>query len=104
MQAGQSPGYDDEVSIYSHCPVDISTTAFSYSHAVQYHKLLNGMGVNACVLLHGRVLGLFDIVATIMCLIRIYAVNGSLCEKRQHCGGNDISLHSLAYITSNVAR
>ena len=75
---------------------------------MQYHKLLNGMGVNACVLLHGRVLGLFDIVATIMCLIRIYAVNaellGSLCEKRQHCGDNDISLHSLAYITSNVAR
>ena len=51
MQAEQSPGYDDEVSIYSHFPVDISTTAFSYSHAVQYYKLLNGTGgVNACVL------------------------------------------------------
>ena len=54
-RAGWSPGYDDEVSIYSHYPVDISTTAFSYSHVVQYHKLLHGTGgVNACVLLHGR--------------------------------------------------
>ena len=44
-----------EVSIYSHYPVDISTTAFSYSHVVQYHKLLHGTGgVNGCVLLHGR--------------------------------------------------
>ena len=42
---------------YSHYPVDISTTAFSYSHAMQYHKLLNGTGVNACVLLHGQLLG-----------------------------------------------
>ena len=68
MQAGRSLGYDDEVSIYSHYPADISTTAFSYSHAVQYHKLLNGIGgVNACVLLHGRVLGLCDILATTMC-------------------------------------
>ena len=64
MQAGQSPGYDTEVSIYSHYPVDISTTAFSYSHVVQYHKLMNGTGVNACVLLHGRVLGLCDILAS----------------------------------------
>ena len=24
-----------------------------YSHAMQYHKLLHGMGINACVLLHG---------------------------------------------------
>ena len=38
-----------EVSIYSHYPVDTSTTAFSYSHAMQYHKLLNGTGgVNVC--------------------------------------------------------
>ena len=44
-----------EISIYSHYPVDISTTAFSYSHAEQYHKLLHGTGsVNACVLLHGQ--------------------------------------------------
>ena len=67
MRAGRSPGYDDEVSIYSHYPVDISTTAFSYSHAVQYHKVLNGTGANACVLLHGQVLGLCDILATTMC-------------------------------------
>ena len=38
-----------EASIYSHYPVDISTTAFSYSHAMQYHKLLHGTGgVNVC--------------------------------------------------------
>ena len=37
-----------------HYPVDISTTAFSYSHAMQYHMLLHGTGgVNECVLLHG---------------------------------------------------
>ena len=41
-----------KVSIYSYYPVDISTTAFSYSHVVQYHKLLHCTGgVNACVLI-----------------------------------------------------
>ena len=34
-------------------PVDISTTVFSYSRAVQYHAILHGMGVIARVLLHG---------------------------------------------------
>ena len=34
-------------------PVDISTTVFSYSHAVQYHTILHGAGVIARVLLHG---------------------------------------------------
>ena len=38
-----------KVSIHSHYPVDISTTAFSYSHAMKYHKFGTG-GVNACVL------------------------------------------------------
>ena len=66
-QAGRSPGCNDEVGMYSHYPVDISTTAFSYSHPMQFHKLLNGTGVNACVLLHGRVLWLCDILATTMC-------------------------------------
>ena len=28
-------------------PVDISTTVFSYSHAVQYHAILHGAGVIA---------------------------------------------------------
>ena len=34
-------------------PVDISTTVFSYSRAVQYHAILHGKGVIARVLLHG---------------------------------------------------
>ena len=34
-------------------PVDISTTVFSYSRAVQYHTILHGAGVIAWVLLHG---------------------------------------------------
>ena len=34
-------------------PVDISTTVFSYSRAVQYHAILHGTGVIARVLLHG---------------------------------------------------
>ena len=33
--------------------VDISTTVFFYSCAVQYHKILHGTGVIAWVLLHG---------------------------------------------------
>ena len=33
-------------------PVDISTTVFSYSRAVQYHTILHGTGVIAWVLLH----------------------------------------------------
>ena len=36
------------------------------------------------------------------CNIRNYALNGELlgilCEKRQHCGGNGVSLHSLVCI------
>ena len=42
-------------------PVDISTTVFSYSHAVQYHVILHGTGVIA------RALGLRGILATTMC-------------------------------------
>ena len=34
-------------------PVDISTTVFSYSCAVQYHMILHGTGVITRVLLHG---------------------------------------------------
>ena len=34
------------------CPVDISTTDFSYSHAVQHHMILHGSGVTAQLLLH----------------------------------------------------
>ena len=56
-------------------PVDISTTVFSYSRAVQYHAILHGTGVIARVLLHGcyctgviaRALGLRGILATTMC-------------------------------------
>ena len=33
-------------------PVDISTTVFSYSRAMQYHTILHGVGVIARVLLH----------------------------------------------------
>ena len=33
-------------------PVDISTTVFSYSRAMQYHAILHGTGVIAQVLLH----------------------------------------------------
>ena len=40
-------------------PVDISTTIFSYSLAVQYHTILHG------VLLHGQ--GLLSILATTVC-------------------------------------
>ena len=40
-------------SIFIYYPVDISTTVFSYSHAVQYHTILHGAGVIARVLLHG---------------------------------------------------
>ena len=39
--------------IYIYYPVDISTTVFSYSHAVQYHTILHSAGVIARVLLHG---------------------------------------------------
>ena len=39
--------------IYIYYPVDISTTVFSYSRAVQYHAILHGTGVIARVLLHG---------------------------------------------------
>ena len=54
-QAGQSPGYDNEVSIYSHYSVDISTTALSCSHNMQYHKLFHGTGsVNACYCMGAR--------------------------------------------------
>ena len=42
-------------------PVDISTTVFSYSRAVQYHAILHGTGVIA------RALGLRGILATTMC-------------------------------------
>ena len=42
-------------------PVDISTTVFSYSRAVQYHTILHGAGVIA------RALGLCGILATTMC-------------------------------------
>ena len=31
-----------EVYIYIYYPVDISTTVFSYSRAVQYHTILHG--------------------------------------------------------------
>ena len=41
-------------------PVDISTTVFSYSRAVQYHAILHGTGVIA------RALGLRGILATTM--------------------------------------
>ena len=40
-------------NIYIYYPVDISTTVFSYSRAVQYHMILHGSGVIARVLLHG---------------------------------------------------
>ena len=42
-------------------PVDISTTVFSYSRAVQYHTILHDAGVIA------RALGLCGILATTMC-------------------------------------
>ena len=35
-------------------PVDISTTVFSYSRAMQYHMILHSAGVIARVLLHAR--------------------------------------------------
>ena len=41
--------------------VDISTTVFSYSRAVQYYTILHGVGVIA------RALGLHGILATAMC-------------------------------------
>ena len=47
--------------IVDYYPVDISTTVFSYSRAVQYHAILHGTGVIA------RALGLRGILATTMC-------------------------------------
>ena len=41
--------------------IDISTTVFSYTHAVQYHAILHGMGVIA------QALGLCGTLATTMC-------------------------------------
>ena len=52
--------YLNHVNIFYY-PVDISTTVFSYSHAVQYHTILRGAGVIA------RALGLRGILATTMC-------------------------------------
>ena len=43
-KAGQSPGNDGEVSIIFYFPVDISTTVFFFSYAVQYHMILDGLG------------------------------------------------------------
>ena len=43
----------DRCDVDTYYPDDISTTIFSYSHAVQYHMILHGMGVIARVLLHG---------------------------------------------------
>ena len=43
------------IFLYIYYPVDISTTGFSYSRAVQYHAILRGcycMGVIARVLMH----------------------------------------------------
>ena len=60
-------------------PVDISTTVFSYSRAVQYRVILHGAGVIA------RALGLCGILATTM--LELMHSNGELlgilCGKRQ---------------------
>ena len=48
-------------------PVDISTTVFSYSRAMQYHTILHGAGVIARVLLHGPWGYAVRILATTMC-------------------------------------
>ena len=40
------------IKIKYYYPVDISTTVFSYSRAVQYHTILHGVGVIVRVLLH----------------------------------------------------
>ena len=45
--------YSHEITYIIIYPVDISTTVFSYSRAVQYHAILHGTGVIAWVLLHG---------------------------------------------------
>ena len=47
--------------IHIYYPVDISTTVFSYSRAVQYHAILHGTGVIA------QALGLCGILATTLC-------------------------------------
>ena len=41
-----------EMNKFYYYLVDISTTVFSYSRAVQYHTILYGVGVIARVLLH----------------------------------------------------
>ena len=48
--------------IGNYYPVDISTTVFSYSRAVQYHTILHGVGG-----VIARALGLHGILATTMC-------------------------------------
>ena len=47
-------------------PVDISTTVFSYSRAVQYHAILHSTGVIARVFI-AQALELRGILATTMC-------------------------------------
>ena len=51
MQMVVFGGHKSKMNLYY--PVDISTTVFSYSRAVQYHAILHGTGVIARVLLHG---------------------------------------------------
>ena len=53
--------YASVCSKHVYYPVDISTTVFSYSLAVQYHTILHGTGVIAWAL------GLHGILATTMC-------------------------------------
>ena len=80
-------------------PVDISTTVFSYSCAVQYHTISHNI---AWVLLHG--LGLCGILATTMCFNYNRCVRTAsylvLCVRRD----TTLLLYSLACISRIIAR